>query len=108
MKTWYADVEGALKDIDKNVKIAQEKGWMVSAILLIPVNRSGEKQSWLGQAAHPEALMSAAFAMPDLAAREGVEACAATINFLAERYSTPQYGRIHHWIIHNEIQNGFF
>jgi hypothetical protein len=107
-KTWYADVEGALKDIDRNVKIAQEKGWMVSAILLIPVNRSGEKQSWLGQAAHPEALMSAAFAMPDLAAREGVEACAATINFLAERYSTPQYGRIHHWIIHNEIQNGFF
>lgn len=107
-KTWYADLEGALKGIDRDVKIAQENGWMVSAILLIPVNRTGEKDSWVGKVAHPEALMSAAFSMPDMSNKEAVEAYAATMNFLTERYSASQYGRIHHWIIHNEIQNGFY
>lgn len=107
-KTWYADLNGHLKGLDKDIKIAQQKGWMVSAILLIPVNRSGEKSTWLGKVAHPETEMSAAFSMPNLLSKEGAEAYAATINFLAERYSTEQYGRIHHWIIHNEIQNGFY
>ena len=107
-KTWYADLEGALKGIDRDVKIAQENNWMVSAILLIPVNRTGEKDSWLGKVAHPEALMSAAFSLPNMADKEAVEAYAATMNFLTERYSTSRYGRIHHWIMHNEIQNGFF
>lgn len=107
-KTWYVDTEGTLKNIDGDVKIAQRKGWMVSAILLLPVNRNGETDTWLAQAAHPEAEMSAAFSMPNLLDKEGAEAYAATINFLAERYSNEKFGRIHHWIIHNEIQNGFY
>lgn len=107
-KTWYVDMEGELKGIDRDMKIAQENGWMVSAILLIPVNRAVEKDSWTRRVAHSEALTSGAFAMPNMTDKEAVEAYAATMNFLTERYSTPQYGRIHHWIIHNEIQNGFF
>ncbi len=108
-KTWYADVQGEhLKGIDKDMKIAQQKNWMVSAILLIPVNRSGDKKSWLGLAAHPETQPSAAFSMPNFTTKEGAEAYAATMSFLTERYSNETYGRIHHWIIHNEIQNGFY
>ncbi|MDR1156362.1 MAG: DUF5722 domain-containing protein [Bacteroidales bacterium] len=109
-KTWYAAVGAGshVNDIDRDVRIAREKGWMVSAILLIPVNRQGSKNSWLAQAAHPETEMSAAFSMPNFTAREGAEAYAATISFLAERYGKDEPGRIHHWIVHNEIQAGFY
>ncbi|MDR2704602.1 MAG: DUF5722 domain-containing protein [Planctomycetaceae bacterium] len=107
-KTYYADINNHLKEIDRDMAIAGERGWMVSVILLIPVNRSGNKNSWLGLAAHPETEGNAAFSMPNFTSREGSEAYAATINFLAERYSTEKQGRIHRWIIHNEIQNGFY
>lgn len=81
---------------------------MVSAILLVPVNRGAAEGSWLDLVAHPENEYSAAFSMPNMLSKEAVEAYAATMNFLCERYSTEQYGRIHHWIIHNEIQAGFY
>lgn len=107
-KTWYVDTEGMLKDIDRDVKIAQQKGWMVSAILLLPINRNNETNTWLAKTVHSEAETSAAFSMPNLLDKEGAESYAATINFLAARYSNEEFGRIHHWIIHNEIQNGFY
>jgi len=105
-KTWYADVNGgAIQQIDKDVKKAQELEIMLSAILLIPINRGAEAGSWL---AHPENKLSAAFAMPNMLSKDAVEAYAATMNYLCERYSSEEYGRIHHWIIHNEIQSGFY
>ena len=108
-KTYYADVNGSMiKQIDQDVKISQQMGLMVSAILLVPVNRGAAEGSWLDLVAHPENEYSAAFSMPNMLSKEAVEAYAATMNFLCERYSTEQYGRIHHWIIHNEIQAGFY
>lgn len=108
-KTYYADVNGGMvKQIDKDVKICQQKNLMVSAILLLPVNRGAAEGTWIDLVAHPENEMSAAFAMPNMLSKEAVEAYAATMNFLCERYSGEQYGRIHHWIIHNEIQSGFY
>ena len=108
-KTWYADVNGSMiRQIDKDVKISQEMGLMVSAILLIPVNKGAAEGSWLDLVAHPENEFSAAFSMPDMLSRDAVEAYAATMNFLCERYSTEEYGRIHHWIVHNEIQAGYY
>ncbi|MDR1864074.1 MAG: DUF5722 domain-containing protein [Bacteroidales bacterium] len=109
-KTWYAATGAGshVDGIDRDVRIAAQHGWMVSAILLIPVNRQGSKFSWLAQAAHPDTEMSAAFSMPNFTTREGAEAYAATIAFLAERYGKDDPGRIHHYIIHNEIQNGFY
>ena len=97
-----------IKQIDQDVKISQQMGLMVSAILLVPVNRGAAEGSWLDLVAHPENEYSAAFSMPNMLSKEAVEAYAATMNFLCERYSTEQYGRIHHWIIHNEIQAGFY
>ena len=48
--------------------------------------------------------------MPNFTDRAGVEAYAAAMNFLAERYSRPdsRFGRIHHWIMHNEVDSGFY
>ena len=38
-----------------------------------------------------------------------MEAYAAALNYLAERYSRPdgKYGRLHHWIMHNEVNAGW-
>lgn len=108
-KTYYADVNGGMiRQIDNDVKKSQEMGLMVSAILLLPVNRGADEGSWLQLVAHPENEYSAAFSMPNMLSKEAVEAYAATMNFLCERYSTEQYGRIHHWIIHNEINAGYY
>jgi hypothetical protein len=48
--------------------------------------------------------------MPNFTSQAGVNAFAAAMNFLAERYSRPdgQYGRVHHWIMHNEVNSGFY
>jgi len=47
--------------------------------------------------------------MPNVASEDGVEAYAAILNYLAERYSRPdgKFGRIHHWIMHNEVNAGW-
>lgn len=108
-KIWYVDVNSpAIKLIDLNAKIAKEHGWLISAILLLPLDRDFTPGTWMMQAAHPERQGSAAFAMPNMLSKDGVEAYAATMTFLCERYSSEEHGRIHHWIVHNEIQNGFY
>ncbi len=108
-KTWFVDPNcNAIKTLDMNVREAKEHGWLISAILLLPLDRDFSPVTWMMQAAHPERQPSAAFAMPDMLSREGVEAYAATMTYLCERYSSEKNGRIHHWIVHNEIQNGFF
>lgn len=108
-KTWYIDQE-KITLLDREMLIAWRNNWMTSAIILIPVNKENQKKSWLSMASHPEAEYSAAFSMPNLTTQEGVIAYAAIMNFLAERYSRSdhKYGRIHYWIMHNEINNAFF
>lgn len=108
-RTWYVDLDSpAIRTLDLNARKAKEHGWLISAILLLPLDRDFQPGTWLMEAAHPERQASAAFAMPDMLSRRGVEAYAATMTFLCERYSSDEHGRIHHWIIHNEIQNGFY
>ncbi len=108
-RTWYVDENcPAIRGMDMNTKIAQENGWLISGILLLPVDRSYTPGTWASLANHPECQASAAFAMPNMLSKEGAEAYAATMTYLCERYSSGRHGRIHHWIIHNEIQNGFF
>ncbi len=108
-RTWYVDLNN-LKNTDRNAKIASENGWMVTAIILIPPGRHAPEGSWHRTVSHPDADHGCAFVMPNFTTREGVEAYAAIMNFLAERYSRPdgEHGRIHHWVMHNEINSGFY
>jgi hypothetical protein len=66
----------------------------------------GSFTRWL---AHPDAHPSGIFAMPDVSSARGIEAYAAALNYLAERYGAPDqaHGRIHHWILHNEVDAGW-
>ncbi len=108
-RTWYVG-SNHLAEIDEQTKIAAENGWMVSAIVLIPPGRYAPEGSWHRLVSHPDADHGCAFVMPNFSSRESVEAYAAAMNFLAERYSRPdgEFGRIHYWIMHNEINSGFF
>ncbi|MCB1132256.1 MAG: hypothetical protein KDN05_14090 [Verrucomicrobiae bacterium] len=108
-RTWYAD-DAAVTRYDRDMKIAAENGWMVSAIVLLPPVRNAPENAWIREAAHPEADPGAGFVLPDFTSKTGVNAYAAAMNFVTERYSRPdgEYGRVHHWIMHNEINSGFF
>ena len=108
-RTWYVDENShAIRLLDLNARKAKEHGWLISAILLLPLDRDFTPGTWMMEAAHPERQGSAAFAMPNILSRTGLEAYAATMTYLCERYSSEERGRIHHWIVHNEIQNGFY
>jgi hypothetical protein len=49
--------------------------------------------------------------MPNFTSADGVRAYGAALDFLARRYSGPPeravHGRIHHWILHNEVDAGW-
>lgn len=103
-KKWQT---GDISRLDTEIKKAYENNMMVSVILLIHTRFLGTDE-WTKLVSHPEGTTAGIWSMPNMLDKDGVEAYAATINFLAERYSGSQYGRIHHWICHNEIDGGWF
>jgi hypothetical protein len=107
--TWYI-ADKNVANYDRYMRTAADHGWMVSAIILLQPVRNAPKNAWVRDAAHPDADPSGIYVMPNFTTRAGVEAYAAVMNFLAERYSRPdgKFGRIHDWILHNEINSGFY
>lgn len=108
-RAWRVNGE-AVARYDRQMLTAAENHWMVSAIILLPPVRGAPEGAWIREAAHPEADPGCVFVMPNLTTREGTNAYAAAMAFLTERYSRAdgKYGRVHHWILHNEINSGFF
>jgi hypothetical protein len=109
-RTWYAD-DRALARLDRDLILAAKLDVMVSAIILItPPAKDAKADSWSRLAAHPDADAKSPYVMPNFTTRAGVEAYAAAINLLAERYSRPDgaFGRIHHYILHNEVNSGYY
>ena len=58
---------------------------------------------------NPLAMAAGIYVMPNVSSEDGLDAYAAALDFLARRYSRPdsRYGRIHHWIMHNEVNAGW-
>ncbi len=105
---FYADA-AAIAKYDKTLKYAASRNLIVSAILLVP-KATNQKDSSLGKLlAYPHSDPSGIYAMPNVESAEGLQVYAAALDFLAERYSRPdkQFGRIHHWIMHNEVDAGW-
>jgi hypothetical protein len=94
---------------DKLFAETSKRKIVVSAIVLIGQAGNAAPGSFNRLIAHPDADPSGIFAMPNVSDKAGVEAYAAAMNFLAERYSRAdgKYGRIHHWIMHNEVNAGW-
>ena len=108
-RTWYVR-DRAVARYDGEIKAAAAQGLMVSAIILLRPPGTSPKWAWIQDAALPDTDPSGMYVMPNFTSRAGVEAYAAVMNFLAERDSRPdgRFGRIHHWIMHNEISAGYY
>ena len=106
-RTYFAD-QGQVAGLDKTMLEAARRHVIVSAIIL--VNRAaGIADHALAKALpHPDAI-EGHFAMPNVNDPEGWQDYAAGLDFLASRYGRAdgRYGRIHHWIMHNEVDAGW-
>lgn len=107
-RTWYTD-DAAVANLDDHMRSAANYKLVVSAIILLNQATGAPEGDFRRIVAHPDADPSGIFVMPNLTSPEGVAAYAAAMNFLAERYSRPdgEFGRIHHWIMHNEVNSGW-
>ncbi|WP_373516703.1 DUF5722 domain-containing protein [Pricia sp.] len=107
-KTYYVDRE-LIKKYDETLLTTAERDIEVSAILLVD-KASKAKDPEIGRILqHPDCDPAGIYSMPNLTSPEGVQYYAAVLDFLADRYMRPdkKYGRIHHWIIHNEVDAGW-
>ncbi|MES2475300.1 MAG: DUF5722 domain-containing protein [Verrucomicrobiota bacterium] len=106
-RTWHIH-EDRFASMDATLIDAQKHDAMVSMILLLanPAKADDPITTTLG---HPDAVKDGIFAMPNVTSEEGISLYGAILNFMAERWSRPdgKYGRVHHWIIHNEVDAGW-
>jgi len=101
-KLYYID-KNSLASYDRTFKECFNRGIVTSAILLFTPT---SPDNWTTNAlCHPE-YTSGYYTMPNMTTPEGVNTYAAIINYLANRYNTATYGRINHWIMHNEVDMG--
>lgn len=107
-RTYYAH-QDILERYDRIFREAEKNGAMVSAILLIS-NPSDTKDARISLLGHPNAVNAGKFAMPNVTSSEGLEFYGAIVNLLTERWSRDDgvHGRVHHWIIHNEVDYGWY
>ncbi|MGN6435267.1 MAG: DUF5722 domain-containing protein [Agriterribacter sp.] len=107
-KTYYADKKW-VEAMDKTLQLTAQKNILVSSIILIDkaVNCKDKEIGRIFQ--HPDCDPAGIYSMANMTSAEGVEYYAAAIDFLAQRYSHPdkKYGRVHHWIVHNEVDAGW-
>ncbi len=106
-KTYHAR-NAAVARLDRTFREAAENNVMVSAILLI-ANPAKDHDPVVQLLGHPDAHRDGIFAMPNVTSSDGLALYGGILNFMAERWSRPdgELGRVHHWIIHNEVDAGW-
>ena len=107
-KTYYMD-EGYLESVlDKALlEATKERNISVAAIILIdPASRCAD--TGIGNLLQHPNYEGGTYTMPNMTTLESVNCYAAALDFLAQRYCTidNRYGRIAHWIMHNEVDGG--
>ena len=92
--------QGTVRGLDRAMQEMDELKIVVSAIILVGKNTA---------MTHPDTAPQGIWAMPNVVERGGWNMYAAGLDFLAQRYSRPdrKYGRITHWIMHNEVDAGW-
>ena len=89
---------GGRSTIDKVTKQTASRDIVVSAILLAPSSSTYRDPENTG----------GYYSMPDMTTAHAFNQYAAVLEYLASRYSETNstHGRIHHWIMHNEVDQG--
>lgn len=100
--------EKAFARYDQSFREALKHKAMVSAILLL-ANPAKSADPTVRMMGHPDALKEGTYAMPNVTSADGIGLYGAILNFMAERWTRAdgKYGRVHHWIIHNEVDAGW-
>ncbi|MBO6248707.1 MAG: hypothetical protein J6N54_07850, partial [Bacteroidales bacterium] len=80
-------------EVDRMVSKCKDAGVVVSAIILTPSESVYKDPENTG----------GNYTMPNLTTAEAFNMYAAALTFMAERYCADTPGRIHHWIMHNEV-----
>lgn len=105
-KTYYAD-KRKIEKYDQTLLYAAQHNIDVSAIILVyPELWSRDPQA--GRIfEHPEYQRSGVYTMPNMTNIDSFNLYAASIDFLAARYNRPEgkHGKIHRWIVHNEVNS---
>jgi hypothetical protein len=107
-RDYYVD-DAALARLDRTLRETASRDVLVLAILLVPPSMQFPDPVIGRLMVHPDYVPPGIFAMPNVIQAEGLSAYAAAIDVLAERYCAPDspFGRIHHWIVHNEVDAGW-
>lgn len=107
-RTYYANRK-AIEGFDKTLQYTAARDVIVNAIVLIASERSFADKAAGRLFEHPDFDPAGIYTMPNMTTLESLNLYAAAIDFLAERYSRPdkKYGRVHHWIAHNEVDAGW-
>lgn len=100
---FYVD-RGSIERLDKTLQFAADHKLLVFAIILLPKpTGDGSPRDTM---AHPDFEPAGMFPMPNTTSRRGVTAYSAALEYLAQRYLKDDGPRIHHWILHNEVDAG--
>jgi len=106
-KSFYFDRK-KIDELDQTFRVAAARNIIVSAIILVQKASECADPSVGELLEHEHYTDDAFFTMPRLDNAESLRCYAAALDFLAGRYCQPgsPYGRIHHWIMHNEVDAG--
>lgn len=105
----YYVSKAALERYDKIFKYASDHQLIVSVILLLPQVKSFRNKVIGNRLVHRDADPAGIFTMPATDTEQGIRDYSFIINLLAKRYNGDNHslGKIHHWIIHNEVNSGW-
>lgn len=97
-----------LNSIDAALKLTTSKDIVVAGIILVQKAEHCVDPDIGKLLQHPSYTAEGIYTMPNLTSDEGVNCYAAALDFLASRYNMPDNanGRIHKWIMHNEVDAG--
>lgn len=107
-KSYYFDRK-KVEELDANFQICDQNNIITAGIMLV---RKAENcvDPEIGRILeHPDTDPAGLYTMPNMTNPESVLCYATALDFLASRYSRPdrKYGRMHHWIMHNEVSAGW-
>lgn len=105
----YYFKEDDVAKFDHTFRTTAEKGIVTAAILLVDKAEKCPDPVIGKLLQHPDMDPAGIYAMPNMTNPASVDCYAAALDFLASRYSRPdkKYGRINHWIMHNEVDAGW-
>lgn len=101
-RTYYIN-KGSIASFDRVYQECYKRKIVTSAILLVATNGGDTETNDLFR--HPDC-NGGYYTMPNMTSAASVNLYAAIMTYLASRYNSGTYGRINHYIMHNEVDMG--